>query len=226
MLLSALIPSVSTLIPYEYPVIKTPEYEHLLQKMLDSAPSVENPTLIHMLGIPGAGKSTFYHKHKFPPHLFIGFDSIMEQLPSYQTDTSNLGSAAAFQKWEIPARILGYELLRRAVEAHKNIFFDHGGLNPAHLELLQNLHNYGYTTEMHHIICPLNLALKRAQLREQKTHRHTPQEMIKARYALMEKLAAQYQKIADTFYVYDNSSGQFILRTKTTNRAASNHAAA
>lgn len=42
----------------------------------------------------------------------------------------------AFKKWELPARIAGYELLRRAIKQKKNIYFDHGGTPICHRELL------------------------------------------------------------------------------------------
>ncbi len=210
MLLRTLIPNISTLIPYDYSHIRSPQSETLLNLALKNIPSVPHPKLIHMFGIPGAGKSTFYHTHTWSPHVFIDFDHIMKQLPQYQQDLFLLGSVEAFDKWEIPARVIGYELLRRAVGLRQNIFFDHGGANTAHLNLIKNLRLLGYSTEMHYVYCSTEQALLRAKQREQQTGRHTPPQIIYERASAVTELAEKYKKIADAFYAYDNSSNQFI----------------
>lgn len=168
-----------------------------------------------MAGIPGAGKTTYYKTHSFEPHVFVGFDDIMEAMPSYQNDVLQKGCVAAFQAWEIPARVIGYELLRRAVEARKTIFFDHGGTNPAHLDLMKNIRRFGYSTEMHYIYCPLGVALQRALDREKTTHRHTPPQMIRERFEKIKPMLNEYQKIVDHFYLVDPSEPAFnICRNK------------
>lgn len=86
------------------------------------------PALFRVGGIPGAGKSTFCAGRRWTDRLFVSFDAIMENIPAYQTDIYRLGRAGSFKKWEIPARIVGYELLRRAVEARADIYFEHSGV--------------------------------------------------------------------------------------------------
>ena len=157
-----------------------------------------------MLGIPGAGKSTFYSNNNWESHVFIGFDTIMEKIPAYQEDTLKLGSINSFSKWELPARIIGYELLRLAIEAKYNIFFDHSALNNAHLGLLRNLRQQGWFIEMHYINCDVETALNRAEQREKETLRHTPRRLIEERYNLLQSLRPEYEKTADAFYVYDH----------------------
>lgn len=206
MLITSLIPQISTLIPYSYSDIKKTEYEKLIQMMLSTAKPTNTPKLIHMLGIPGAGKTTFYHQHTWESHIFIGFDNIMEQLPGYQQDLHILGSVKAFGKWEIPARIIGYELLRRAISGRYNIFFDHGGANMCHLELIKKLKQLGYKTEIHYLKCSIKLASKRAILREKETGRHTPPQIINSRFSQLKTLAEEYQKLADKFYSYDDEN--------------------
>ncbi len=211
MLLTDLIPDISLLIPQSYEEIKTPETEKLLASFLTQAETSAAPKLIHMSGIPGAGKSTFYRRHRWNKHVFICFDTIMEQLPAYQQELQNAGSVAAFQKWEIPARIIGYELLRRAVSLRKDIFFDHGGVTPAHVNLMKNLKNYGYATEMYYISCTPEVAFNRALLREQTTLRHTPREIIEKRSQIIGELLVQYKNIVDRFYAYDNRNNKYRL---------------
>ena len=217
--LKELIPAIGDLIPFDYSQIATPEYEALLASALESAPSVKTPVLIHMLGIPGSGKSTFYRSRQWPSHVLISFDKIMEELPGYQNDLITLGNTAAFQKWEIPARIVGYELLRRAVAAGKNIFFDHGGLfnlginADSHLDLLNKLPQYGYRTEMYYISCPADIALARTVEREKQTRRHTPEAFIRERGRLIDEYIGKYQTCVDAFYHLDNSDGKYRLIT-------------
>ncbi len=211
MLIQTLIPQISTLAPQDYQEIKRPQYENVISMFLKKAKPTSHPTIYHMFGIPSAGKSTFYNTHNWTQHVLVSFDAIMENLPEYQTDILKLGPVASFQKWEIPARIIGYELLRRAVQEHKNIFFDHGGSTPAHLDLLKNLYTLGYNTEIYYIRCDLENALKRAEKREKQTLRHTPPQMIIQRNKMINQLVNEYKKAADAFYTYDSTSNGFVF---------------
>lgn len=202
MLIFKLAPSVVDVLPeFRYDDIKSDMTEIVIEKFLAAAPSVDHPFLIHMLGIPGAGKSTYYarHKEELPPHVFVGFDYVMEALPSYQKDLKEIGSVEAFKKWELPARVMGYELLQRAIAAKKNIFMDHGGSPQAHAELLSNIKTLGYKTKMIYVTCDVNVALKRVVEREKITHRHTPPQMIIDRAELIARLVPQYKGIVDEF---------------------------
>ena len=180
-----------------------PYFEPLFAKMLAAVPSQENPKLVHMLGIPAAGKSTYYQQHKqdYVDYLFIGFDYIMQALPQYQQDLKILGSVKAFEKWQIFARVAGYELLFRGVEQRKNIFFDHTGHPACHVELVRKMCELGYKTKVIFIPCSVETAQKRAVTRELVTKRHTPPEMISERYVLIQQRVPQYEAICDEFVV-------------------------
>ncbi len=95
----------------------------------------------------------------------------MESLSGYQTELKQNGSVSAFQKYEMPARIIGYELLRRAVNRRVNIMFEHSGTNKAHLELFKNIKKKGYKTAVDFIFCDTSLAVKIAAARAEKTRR-------------------------------------------------------
>ena len=211
MKLQELIPNISQMISYEYDAIRCAEYDAIISRYLNAAAEEAQPRLFHLCGLPGAGKTTFYRSHDWPAHVFIGFDDIMESIPQYQKDVRTLGSVAAFQKWEIPARTVGYELLRRAVSARKTIFFDNGALSEAHLHLLKNIKQYGYKTYMYYIRCDISTACRRAQIRQQETLRHIPVETIEKRAEIEQKVVPQYQKIADEFYTYNNGEKGFQL---------------
>ncbi len=208
MLLKEIIDHPDEIIPCQYEAIKNSSFEAIINKYLQAAPSELNPQIIHMAGIPGAGKTTFYHSQKWAPHIFIAFDDIMEDIDEYQEDLKQYGTVYAFNKWEIPARVIGYELLCRAVSEKKNIFFDNGGSASAHIELMQNIKKYGYTTIMYYIHCPLETAIKRAQKREKEINRHIPVKTIEDRYYKTLENIKIYQNIVDKFYQIDTSDKQ------------------
>ena len=210
MLLQDLINEPSEVIPYEYDKIRSPKYDTIIDKYLNMSHSQQNPLVIHLAGIPGAGKTTFYYSRSWPQHVFIAFDNIMEDISDYQKDLKKYGTATAFSKWEIPARIIGYELLRRSVLEHKNIFFDNGGSSQAHLSLMKNIKNYGYKSEMYYISCPLDTAISRAAIREKELNRHIPVETIQQRYIKTINNIKEYKKIVDKFYHFDSTEKGFI----------------
>ena len=199
-----LIPDIKDVVPYTFEKKKKDcaIFEPIIEKLLSGAVSSEKPEFVHMLGIPGAGKSTFYknNKEKFADFIRIDFDAIMELLPEYQRDLKLLGSEKAFERWQMPARVAGYELLRRAVESGKNIFFDNGGSADCHRELLANVKKKGYHTAMYYINCPINIAVSRAVEREKITKRHTPKKMIEDRKLLIQKNLPLYKALVDDFY--------------------------
>lgn len=212
MLLADLIYNTSEVVPFEYQTIQTPEYEALINKYLQAASSQEHPILMHMAGIPGAGKTTFYHSRPWPEHVFIAFDDIMENIEAYKQDRLKFGNAEAFSRWELPARVIGYELLCRAVKAHKNIFFDNGASSNAHLHLMKNIKSFGYGSEMYYISCSLETAIERAARREKEINRHIPVETIRQRYQKTLANVKEYQKIVDKFYHFDSSQNTFALQ--------------
>ena len=200
-----LISGIYQVIPYTYEEKNNYHglFEATINRLLGSVPSQSDPHLIHMFGIPGSGKTTYINNHKtaYSDYLIIGFDDLMEMIPAYQQDVKKLGAAQAYENWVLPARIAGYELLRRAVEAKKNIIFDHGGSPQCHQELLRNVKKFGYKTKMIYISCPLQTALERAAARELQIHRHIPQQTIIERFRLTEQAVEKYKSIVDDFVV-------------------------
>lgn len=209
MKITELMPDVTALIPYEYEKIKTPLYEQIIENILRKKETSSAPLFVQVSGIPGAGKSTFCKERQSDVSVFISFDAIMEMIPGYQQDLYRLGSAESFKKWEIPARVIGYEVLRRAVERKLNICLEHSGVNPAHVQLVKNLKKMGFATEIDFILCSKEKAYARAQEREKTTHRHTPKQLIDQRSALTDEYLNQYKKTADKVIVYNTSNNCF-----------------
>lgn len=190
-------------IPFSYKENKEIKsaFEPIISQTLKNAKKSNKPCFIHMLGIPGSGKSTFWKKNKdlFSDYIFISFDEVMNRLPTYHKDSSLLGLKEAFARWEIPSRIAGYELLTRAMQQKKNIFLDHGGTPELHLALMKEAKKAGYKTKMYYLKCDVDTALERVSAREQEVQRHTPRELIIKRAPLVKKRAEQFKQIVDEF---------------------------
>ena len=203
-----LMPSVKDLIPYDYSHIVCDEYDKVISNFLLCCHKGNCFTQIS--GAPGAGKTVFCKK--LADDNFLSFDKIMENLPDYQSDLQKYGSKQAFANNEISARIIGYEILRRAIEEKYSFVLEHSGVNPAHLELMTNLKKLNYITKVDFVICDLPILLKRVKQRELLTHRHTPQSMIEQRFLLVEEYIEKYKNIADKVNVYISTNGQFELK--------------
>lgn len=206
-------PDIYKLIPYDYAAIRQPEYDRLLDLYMSKAKASKHPLFVQVSGIPGAGKSTFSsHNGWNKDKLFISFDAIMNSIPAYQLDSYRLGLAESFKKWELPARIIGYELLRRAIKARSDIYLEHSGVNSAHIQLVESLKKQGYQTEVYFIVCGLAEAQSRAQKREKIIHRHTPPELIAERFKQVDTYLTTYADKLDRLYVYESANNKFTLR--------------
>lgn len=182
-------------------------FSPIINEILNNHISQDKPIFIHMLGIPGAGKTTYMNNNKecFKDFLFLDFDMVMERLPEYREDVKKLGSVEAFSKWCIPARIAGYEVLLQAIKKRLNIFFDHGGSPFLHVKLLEEVKKFGYKVKIVYIKCDIDTAIKRVKEREKNTLRHTPEKMIIDRELLIKERVEQFKEIADEFVEMDNN---------------------
>lgn len=205
-MLKTLMPSINLLINTDYKAIKSKETEAIIAESLQGLKSVANPELRQISGIPGAGKSTYCATHLPPNFLFLSFDKIMTSLPSYQKELAQFGQVEAFEKYEMPARIIGYELLRRAMNMKLNIMFEHSGTNPAHLELFKNIHKKGYRTAVDFIVCNTSLAIQRAEERAKKINRYVPTTHILERAKGFKQYVSAYQKLASSIAFYDGAN--------------------
>ena len=211
-MLSVLMPSLCNLVDKDYSSIKNDETEVLIQSMLQGLKGVKTPTLLQVSGIPGAGKSTYCKAHQLQNYLYISFDKIMISLQSYKEDLQNYGEVKAFTNNEMKARIIGYELLNRALTLHYNIMLEHSGTNDAHIELFKNIKSQGYQTSINFIVCNTSLAIKRAKVREKETKRHVPETLIKERADKFNFYLNQYQGIVEKINILDGANNFSLLK--------------
>lgn len=177
------------------------EAEGIIDAALKSSKVERHLSLIHLCGIPGAGKTTYAGRFvkRTPRYALVQFDGVMESLSGYQADRERLGLVDAFKKWELPARVIGYHLFQALIENSRNVFFDHSASFPAHLELIRGVRAKGYAVEMHYLPCPPQVAVRRVQEREKLIKRYTPESLIWEREALLKDLIPQYQEVVDRF---------------------------
>jgi predicted ABC-type ATPase len=168
---------------------------------ISTEPYRNEPTMIHMCGIPGSGKTTYTSQFlsENPNYSLVQFDTVMEGLSGYQSDRELYGLAEAFRRWELPARAIGYHLLQALVDNERNIFFDHSATNRQHLALIQAVRERGYVVEMHYIDCSPTEASRRVIAREQRIKRHTPPALIHERHELLQELVPSYEGLVDRF---------------------------
>ena len=192
------------------------EADSFIDGFLDGFKSSENPVILHTLGIPGAGKSTFARGLGNSRGILISFDDVMEKIPGYQRDKLAHGNVAAFSKWEECARETGYEILFRSVERRLDIVFDHSGARPDHVAFLRNLkQKEGYKIKIVAFQIDEDLARERALKRD----RHLPPEYIADRKKVLEDLLPAYKSVADEFL--DRAAARIVKSPSSLTIAAS-----
>lgn len=204
-MLKVLMPSLKELVSSDYNTIKTQETERLIAESLSGFQSSDKPVLLQVSGIPGSGKSTFCSKNQPKDFLYLSFDRIMTKLSGYQQELQENGAELAYRKYEMPARIIGYEILCRAINLHINIMFEHSGTNQAHLELFKNIADKGYRTVVDFIMCDTKLAIKRAREREKKINRHVPEQLIIERAERFSEYITAYKKLTNEVFFFDGA---------------------
>lgn len=174
---------------------------NLITDVLNRSRLSQSPKLVHLCGIPGAGKTSYATNWivKNQDFVCVQFDTVMEHFSGYHRDRADSGLAAAFQAWELRARAVGYHLFQSLVEHQRNILFDHSATSGLHVELIRKVKALGYHVEMHYISCSPDEALKRVQAREKVIQRHTPEKLIHERHNLLPELLPVYESLVDVF---------------------------
>jgi len=211
-MLEELMPSLHELIAYDYDKIKNKETECIINEHLANFSSVEKPEFIQVSGIPGAGKSSYCKAHMLPNYLYISFDKIMLSLKSYQDMLIKKDVKMAYYSYEMPARVIGYELLQRALKLQLNIMLEHSGTNKAHLELLKNIKSIGYKTTINFIVCDKDCAIQRAEKREEQEGRFIPKAVINERLKNLDYYFKEYSKLTSNIKIFDGTNNFKMLK--------------
>ncbi|MCF6435360.1 MULTISPECIES: zeta toxin family protein [Pseudoalteromonas] len=174
------------------------EIEALICAKLQTQHKQKTPMFEVVSGIPFSGKSSFIQSKKgdFLGYLLISFDALMKELSYYQ-NLLQVDSELAFHKCELVARVLGYELLQRALEMKCNIVFEHSSTPKQHLELYKVIVNqYGYELRIHYIQCSSQLAKQRAERQNSLRDggRYTPIKYIDERFNALQNMMIRYKK--------------------------------
>jgi probable phosphoglycerate mutase len=178
------------------------EYDGWFERKTRGMKGSPFPLFLNVSGIPGAGKSTLAGEIAAgdPSLLYLSFDELMEGLSGYREDARGMGSAAAFGRWERPARWLGYRALREAVERRFSILFEHSNATPSHVALYRCLKNRGYRVEIRFLEASVPEAIERTRHRE----RWVPAEVVAERAALLRELNESYKQIVDHFETFQS----------------------
>jgi probable phosphoglycerate mutase len=114
----------------------------------------------------------------------------------------------AFERWELPARIAGYELLKRAVEKKVNILFDHSSaiiieksfeIKKPHIELFEYILSKNYKVHFRYIFVYDNEAQRRVIRRAKETGRIVPVGYIEKRIEILNLLRAEYKELCTSY---------------------------
>ncbi|MDR2564388.1 MAG: ATP-binding protein [Prevotellaceae bacterium] len=186
-------------------------FESIISDKLLDVRSAARPFLVNISGIPGAGKSTYCHRlisgraHlfglDFSSALYLAFDDIMCSDRLQAEVRSSAFYEKCFGRWEVPARIAGYELLRRAVRMRLNILFEHSSALAQHVDLFRLIaSDFDYEIYFAHIKVDIDLAKRRVLERTVREDRRVDSERIIKRDKALMLLLPEYQKLFKSQY--------------------------
>lgn len=190
-------------------MISTESKTYIKSVFLGHVTGQENPVIHATCGIPGAGKSTFVNAKidagAFPDNAFIlNPDRVMQILPEYIVDKDKIGAQMAYEKWEMPARELAYDMAEHAVAMRAHIIKDMGCVRIENYDMLLRLKQAGYRLYMYYIHCDIDTAIRRVHQRDFRI----PDVQIRERYNNLQARLPDYRQLADSFRLYDCADTQ------------------
>jgi predicted ABC-type ATPase len=150
-----------------------------------------------VVGPNGAGKSTFIAitlAPLLPRSVFVNADEIAKQ--RWSEDPLGHSYDAARVAAETRAKLLeaGTSFIAETVFSHRS-----------KLALIHTAHEAGYTTALHVVLIPEDLAVERVKRRVRHGGHDVPEGKIRERHRRLWPLVANAIEIADIATVYDNS---------------------
>lgn len=174
------------------------EIRAALRHALSGVSPVADPFLINVCGLPASGKTYICRAFKAANAgmLYISFDAIMEALPTYLSEHLR-DRKKSFERWELPARFVGYQLLKQAVRHRLPILFEHSNATVHHIELYEKIKQSGYTVDIRYISADPELILPRLEKRE----RYFSPERTRERANVLRELMPVFKRTATFFSV-------------------------
>lgn len=163
-----------------------------------------DPVLHVVAGPNGAGKSTFYDKVlQLKTGLpFVNADLIAEE--HWPDDTA----AHAYE-----AAALADQARHQLIAGRQSFVAETVFSHPSKIDLVQRAHDAGFQITLHVLVVPEDGAVARVADRVANDDGHdVPEDKIRSRYERLWEYVAAATAIADTSYVYDNSSSERALR--------------
>lgn len=196
--------------PIEAPALEElgAELRRVVEEHKAEARGQDAPFLLHMLGVPGVGKTSLIAplREALAGHapLLVGFDQIMARLPSYQA-METVDPVRAFAEHEQPARAAGYRLLAEVLALRASVIFDNGGAAALHRDLLRYARQCGYRIVMVHVVAGNDVAARRLLARQAREGRYTPPDYIPGRATLIDGFMEEYRALADDWHTVVNA---------------------
>lgn len=167
-----------------------------------------DPVLHVVAGPNGAGKSTFHDKVLQPK----------TGLPLVNADL------IAAEHWPKDAAAHAYEAAALAGQARDQLIAERQSFvaetvfsHPSKVDLIQRANDAGYHTTLHVLLVPEDGAVARVADRVANDDGHdVPEDKIRTRYRRLWEYIAAAIAIADTAYVYDNTSSTRAFRRVAT----------
>jgi predicted kinase len=177
-------------------------------EMLSESIAQDKPVFVHTLGCPASGKTTLLQycrdQGDFPvDSIYLSFDRLMEEFSGYQDDVAQHGMQIAFEKHEVPARALGYEMLELALNEKRHVVLEHSGARADHVSLLKAVkEQLGYHIFLLEAQCSLEIAKPRVRHRP----RHLPEGYLEQRRKIIDELRSEYYLLSDEVRRYNTEN--------------------
>jgi predicted ABC-type ATPase len=128
----------------------------------------------------------------------------MESVPEYHAEPDR---AAAFGRWEKPARDAGYRLLQLLLDKRSTVILDHSGAVPGHVDLLEYAREVGeYLIVVVRLLTAPEVAHRRMSARYAAGGRFVPSHYIAERDAAISALVPRYRRIANEYMEIPNDA--------------------
>ena len=175
------------------------------------------PKFIMMLGISGAGKSTFFNnvKQYYKDYAFLSGDEIMHNLQIFkELKLLNKSSHNDFRICETISRKLSFYILDYLISNKVNVFYDCGGLDSNKKNMVKYISNLGYKIEINAILVDKDIAIDRVIERHYKNGGgYIPIDLIEQGFNEVLPAVNFYRQFVDKINIYNNNNKIFLEET-------------